>query len=203
MQASTQHNQTGDPEATFEMSSLNIHMGIAEQGKLYALEGNHKLAMVYYREAMNKCMQAGDPELFFRVYLEAALESLEWLGMYEEVVAYCDRALALYEQTPPPDEMARLDLIYIHQKKGINLMKKGQKEEAQAVLKTAIDMMKKEGHPLPLASAFLRWLASGFHLDEKRMIAEQQKNQYFSVRKDTVNPERAIKLPDGMIGPMQ
>ena len=131
---------------------------------------------------------------------EAAVQYLTTsTGMPEKIA---QKALQLYEQTPPPDKMARLDLIYVHQKKGINLMKTGQKEEAKAALKTAIDMMRAEGHSLPLASIFLRWLTSGYHLDEKRLIAEQRKHQYFSVRKDTVDLSKAIKLPDAMVGPM-
>ena len=62
-------DQTNDSDKFQE--GLKLHMGIAEQGKVYAVEGDHKLTLLYYRAAMNMSMQAKDPELFFRVYQSA------------------------------------------------------------------------------------------------------------------------------------
>lgn len=177
-------------------TGIKLHMGIAEQGKLYAIEGNHKLALLYYRNAMSRSVEAKDPEVFFRHYLEAALESMEKLGYNEEVLAYCDKAIQMYEENPPANEVSRIDLAYIHQKRGITLMKLSQKEEAKKALKMAIDLMKKENQKLPLAITFLRWLASGLHLDTRRLQAEQDRNNYYHIRKENVDPKRAIKLPD-------
>lgn len=177
---------------------LKLHMGVAEQGKIYAVEGNHKLALVYYQTAISMTVQAGDPELFFRVYLESALESMEYLGLLEEVLDYCDQALKLYEKNPPPEdnEFARLDFANIHQRKGIILYKLNKKEEAQEFLKKAIELIKKENGKFPLAQKVLRWAQIGYHIDEPRILAEQKLNNYFTVTKESLRPDFAIKLPD-------
>ena len=182
-------------------NKYHLHMGIAEQGKMYALSGDHKMALLYYKNAMHLTVQAKDPEIFFRHYLEVALESMEILEYFDEVLAYTDKAIAMYDNNPPKDEIARIDLAHIYQKKGIALMKKAEVTAAKTALKQGIDLMKKEGHSLPLANTLYRWLASGFHLDPKRIIAEQNRNKYFSVRPETVDPKRAIKLPDEQLMP--
>ncbi len=177
---------------------LKLHMGVAEQGKIYAVEGNHKLALAYYQSAINMTVQAGDPELFFRLYLESALESMEHLGMHNEVLDYCNRALKIYEETPPAEDnnFAKLDFANIHQRKGIVLFKMDRKEEAKEFLKKAIDLIKKENGKFPLAEKVMRWAQSCFHIDEKRILSEQKSSNYFTVKKESLRPEAAIKLPD-------
>ena len=184
-----------------QTQAFSLHMGIAEQGKVYALAGDHKMALLYYKNAMHLTVQAKDPELFFRHYLEAALESMEVLGYFDEVLAYAEKAIGMYEKNPPKDEISKLDLAYIYQKKGIALMKKGEKEEAKKAMKKAIDMMKKQKHPATLANTLYRWLSGGLHLDTKRILAEQKRNNYFSIRPETVDPTRAIKIPDEQLMP--
>ena len=49
---------------------------------------------------------------------------------------------------------------------------------------------------MPLLQTLLRWLKSGLHVDANRVLAEQRRNHYFSVRSDTVDAGRAIQLPD-------
>ena len=34
------------------MENINLHYNIAEQGKLYATQGNHKEALRHYKEAL-------------------------------------------------------------------------------------------------------------------------------------------------------
>lgn len=193
-------------EKTMEQAALpegiQLHMGVAEQGKIYAVEGNHKLALVYYQTAINMTVQAGDPELFFRLYLESALESMEFLGLYEDVLDYCNRAILLYEENPPPNEFARLDFANIHQRKGIILFKMNQKEEAKVFLQKAIDLIKIEKTTFPLATKVLRWIQIGFHIDETRILSEQKANKYFSVTKENLRPDNAIKIPDEQNIPM-
>lgn len=185
-------------ESSNPLDGIQLHMGVAEQGKIYAVQGNHKLALVYYQTAINMTVQAGDPELFFRLYLESSLESMEHLKLYQEVLDYCDRALAIYEKTPPADdnEFARLDFANIHQRKGIIHFKLDQKEEAKIYLKKAIDLIKQEKGKLPLAEKVLRWIQVGYHIDETRILSEQQSAKYFTVTKDNIRPKAAIKLPD-------
>ncbi len=191
-----------DPGSFQEASGLKLHMGVAEQGKLFALEGDHQKALLYYRSAMHMCVKAGDPEVFFRTYLESALESMEILEFHEEVLKYCKEAIELYEKNPPASEIARIDLAHIYQKRGIILLKSGKKEEAREALKIALERIKEENGRLPLSETLLRWLQVGYHLDPKRIYSEQKKCQYFSVRKENVNPDMAIRLPDEQLLPM-
>lgn len=175
---------------------IEMHLGIAEQGKVYAVEGHHKMALLYYQTAISMTVEAGDPELFFRSYLESALESMEHLGMYTEVLDYCDRALDLYTKTPPPNEFARFDFAHIHQKKGIVLFKMGRNEEAKTYLQKAISLIRAEKGKLPLSDKMLRWIQMGYHLDEQRILKEQYQLNYFSVNKANVQPALAVKLPN-------
>ncbi len=175
---------------------FQIHMGIAEQGKVHALEGNHQRALLYYRTAINMTVAANDPEVFFRHYLECALESMEHLSMLDDLMDYCDKALKIYENNPPPNQFARMDNAYLHQKKAIILMKMDKKQEAIDYFKKAIALAKEEKAKLSLSETLLRWLSGGFFIDQNRMITEQYKQGYFNVRKDTVDPSKAITLPD-------
>lgn len=175
-------------------------MGIAEQGKLYALQGNHKMALQYYRVAMQMTVQASDPEVFFRHYLECVIESLEQTESYPEVLEYCDRVLHHYQQNPPPNPMAVMDLAHIYQRKGINLFKSGDRDAAiqalQEAMKIAGTVGKVTSKTMPLTQMLLHWLRSNLHVDKQRLLSEQHRQQYFSVRKDSVDPTLAVKLPD-------
>jgi tetratricopeptide (TPR) repeat protein len=177
-------------------SGMRLHMGIAEQGKLYALEGNHARALHYYRTAMQLTVQAGDPEIFFRHYLECVMESLEQTGSLADVLAYCDKAIALYAERPPPNPVAVADLASIHQRRGVILLKLGEVAEARAAFRNALAVAQGAGRALALAQTLQRWLDAGFHVDPARVLAEQKRTEYFSVRRDTVAPQRAVRLVD-------
>ena len=193
-------SQTNQRDTSDEPVGMKLHMGIAEQGKVYALEGDHSLALHYYREAMRMTVQAEAPEVFFRHYLECVMESLEHMMAYPEVLEYCERAIQFYQDNPPPNEVATMDLAHIYQRKGINLLKMGIQDEASVALQQALETARAVGKvtskTMPLAQTMLRWLRSRLHIDDQRMIAEQHRTQYFMVRKDTVEPEKAVRLPN-------
>jgi len=178
---------------------IKLHMGLAEQGKIYALSGNHNMALTYYRQAIYMTVKEKDPEVFFRHYLECVMESLEHTGSYEEVLAYCDKAVEFYEDNPPPNPLAQIDLAHIYLRKGVALMKIGEKEEAMDALQQGMDVAKKVDQPLPLGQTLLRWLKTGMNVDVRRLLEEQKRHEYFSVRTDTVNRKMAVKLPDERI----
>jgi tetratricopeptide (TPR) repeat protein len=177
-------------------SGLRLHMGIAEQGKVYALQGNHSMALKYYRYAMHMTVQAGDPEVFFRHYLECVIESLEHTGSLSEVLAYCEKAIHFYEEHPPPNPLAVRDLASLHERRGIVLLKLQDGDGARLALRSALDIARKAGQTMPLSATLSRWVESGMHVDAPRLLAEQRRAGYFSVRSDTVNAKRAIKLPN-------
>lgn len=170
----------------------HMHVGLTEQGKLHALAGDHRAALAHYREAMAMAVRAGEPEVFFRHNLECALESLELMGAYDEVLAYCDKALALYRERPPSHDVAVRDLAHVHQRRGVVLLKRGDREAARLALAEAARL---QPGGMPLAATLLRWIAGNLHLDAARILAEQHRHKFFSVRRDTVAPERAIPLP--------
>ena len=100
-------------------------MGIAEQGKVHALRGDHAVALLYYRHAIHMTVQTHDSEIFFRHYLECVMESLEQTGSYPEVLAYCAKAIEFYAQNPPPNPLAQRDLAHIYERQGVVLLKSG------------------------------------------------------------------------------
>lgn len=200
MTAATQaQSQTNDEQIICD-SHMTLHMGIAEQGKVHALRGDHAAALEHYRYAMNLTVQHKHPEVFFRHYLECVVESLEHTGAYEEVLNYCDKAIGLYQDNPPPNEMAEFDLANIHLRRGIILMKSGDKEQALADIKKVRALLPK-GYKLPLADTILRWLQTNLHVQPKRIVEEQQRQQYFSVTPQSVRPEKAIPLPEHLRNP--
>jgi tetratricopeptide (TPR) repeat protein len=178
-----------------------LHLGIAEQGKLYALAGDHKLALTYYREAIRMAVSSSAPEVFFRHYMECTLESLERMGAFAEVVGYADRAIAHYAELTPSSEeqraLIRTDLVSIHQRRGAALLKMGRVEEARGALERAVALAREASMPLPLSQALLGWITRGFHVEPQRVLMEQEATRYFSVRPDTVDKTLAVALPKG------
>ncbi|WP_144394101.1 peptidylprolyl isomerase [Pleionea sediminis] len=189
--------ETNTDEAQSQDSNIILHMGIAEHGKVLALEGQFESALEHYRYAMHLSVQNSHPEVFFRHYLECVIESLELSNNYEEVINYCHKAIELYENTPPPHDMARFDLANIYLRLGVIQMKQGNKEDALNQIKEA-KLNVPDGYQLPLADTLLRWLQTNLHIDEKRILQEQYRHNYFSVTKDSVRPEKAIPLPENL-----
>lgn len=177
-----------------------LHMGIAEQGKVHALEGKHGLALTCYREAIRIAVRSGAPEVFFRHYMECTLESLERMGSYPEVLDYTERAISHYAALKVESEaqrsLIRADLIHIHQRRGVVLLKLGRMEEARQALEKARSLARAGGLRCELVDTLLGWIARGFHVDAHRILTEQESRRYFSVRQDTVNRAAAIPLPE-------
>jgi tetratricopeptide (TPR) repeat protein len=171
------------------------HVAIAEHGKILALAGDHRGALRHYREAMAKTVQAGDPEVFFRHYLECTVESLELMGAFDEVLAYCERAVEHYRDLAPAAEQAVLaqrDLAHVHQRRGAVLLKLGRRAESREALAEALRL---QPGTMPLAASLLRWIDRNLHGDVGRILSEQRHHGYFSVRADTVDRVRAVALP--------
>lgn len=188
-------NTEADPLA----HSVAFHMGLAEQGKVLALSGDHAMALVYYREAMRLAIAKEAPEVFFRHYLECMLESMERSGGHEVVLSYCTRALEHHRTLRPTDQdtkrFAAMDKASTFQRQGVNLLRKGEKDEARESFRQATQHARASGLDLPLATTVYGWLARGFQVDVRRLEAELERTQYWSVRRDTVQPERAVALP--------
>jgi len=201
--ASADHNQEmpGPPEIDNPngFSGPMLHLGIAEQGKLHAVAGDHQLALMYYRRAMQMTVENGDEEWFFRHYLECVIESLELMGEYDDVLEYCDKAIGLYADSHPTDDLSIRDLAHIHQRKAVILIKKDQMPAAIESLRTSVGLARDASQSIPLAERLLRWAESGFKLDTARILAEQKRERYFTVREDNIDPNRAVRLPPQML----
>ena len=179
------------PPACDPKSARREHVRIAEDGKRRALAGEHREALERYREALRLAVAAAEPEVFFRHYLECALESLERLGAYAEVLAYCDRAIEHYRATPPRHELALADLAHVHQRRGIILLKQRDPAGAAAALSEAARLAGSARCALPLTAGVLEWLNRGWQVDPERLLAEQERQRYFSVRPGALRPPPA------------
>ena len=173
----------------------SLHAGVAEHGKVCALRDDHVSALMHYREAMSMAVRQKAPEVVFRHYLECALESLEHMGAYSELLAYCDRAIEHYDLHPPESPLARFDLASIHQRRGVALLKQGERDAAARALDAACADARTAEARLPLAETLLRWLRARLTVSVERIGAEQARHHYFSVRRETVIPSRAVPLP--------
>ncbi|QTA84021.1 tetratricopeptide repeat protein [Desulfonema magnum] len=183
-----------------ELSEIKLHVGIAEQGKVYALAEDYPKALLYYRQAMHMTVQAQDPEIFFRHYLECIMECLEQMGSFAEVLEYCEKAIQYYKDNAPPSTMEQWNFAHVYQRKGAVCLKTGDTEVAGEAFKKALEIAGEIGEitsrTMPLTQTLLRWISSGLHIDPQRVTAEQKRTQYFSVRQETVDPKRAVRLPD-------
>ncbi|MEX1364406.1 MAG: peptidylprolyl isomerase [Nannocystaceae bacterium] len=178
-----------------------LHVGIAEQGKLHAIDGRHGEALRHYREAMRLAVQGDAPDVFFRHYTQCVLESLEAMEAWDEILEFCDRAEAHYEHNPPPNPLARLDLASIRERRAVVLLHREQIELAREALEQALNDLPPTA--LPLARTLHRWLGSGLRVDPRRLRQEQVRHHYFVVRREGVDPRRAIPLPPQLGSPMR
>jgi tetratricopeptide (TPR) repeat protein len=172
-----------------------LHAGIAEYGKVCALRGDHVAALMHYREAMSVAIRQSAPDVIVRHYLECALESLEHMGAYAEVLAYCERALEHYRAQPPGSALGYFDVASIQQRRGVVLLKQGRRDEAAQAFNAACETARSANATLPLAETLLRWITAQLTITADRLASEQARHHYCSVRADTVRPARAVPLP--------
>lgn len=135
-------------------------------------------------------IEAEAPAIFCRHYLECALESLEHMEAWDDLVAYCERALAVREGQDSDGVVLTRDRAAIFQRFGISLHHLGRTRQALETLEAALVL-----EDLPLARTLAAWLRSGLHVTARRLRSEQDRTGYFCVRPDTVFPERAVALP--------
>jgi tetratricopeptide (TPR) repeat protein len=162
------------------------HLALAEQGKRAALRGDHPGALQQYRRAIQLVVKTRAPEVFFRHYLEASLESLELLGALDEVLSYCHKAVAHYQQNPPPNQLAKLDLASIYQRQGVVLLKRGERILAKDSFELALKWASAAEGQLELSRLLLTWLVKGLTISPERVLREQHRLHYFSVRTDAL-----------------
>ncbi len=169
---------------------------LAEQGKLHAVEGDHRTALLYYRAAL-KLTEGEDnrSRLLSRYYAELALESLERTGEIASILAYCQKALDHYDANPPAGPLAKKDRASVLERQGVARFKTGDSDGARESLAAALEIGREEGFSLPVAATLHRWMQGGLHIDPSRLEALLQQHGYYSVNRQTIDPARARPLP--------
>jgi tetratricopeptide (TPR) repeat protein len=171
------------------------HLQKAEEGKRLALRGKHAEALLCYRDAMRLAADSPGGDVFIRHYTTCVLESLEWMGAYEEAISHCQRVLSHYDAHPPSHPLARMDWASFCERLGVLLWKAEGPSSASAPLSRAVTLGKEAGRRFPLAEALLSWQARGYHVEPLRIIEEQRRFHYFVVR------EQALAGQGGEHGP--
>lgn len=178
----------------------NLHLQIAENGKVLALKGDHKEALRHYKEAMRMCQTADNSEVFLQHYSLCAMESLELMEAHEEVITFCDKSIDFLtpKKVERSDEWFGKYLASLWERKGIQYIYLDEKSEAIEALDAALKEANKL--TLPLAKELLNWLRRGYAVTPKQVRDLQNRHHYFTVRKENVNEKIAVQLPE-MINP--
>ncbi|WP_026210719.1 hypothetical protein [Flexithrix dorotheae] len=174
------------------------HESIAEQGKIYVVEGNNNLAIKYFKYAMEMVIQTNDQDVFLRHYVGYLLEALELSGAYQDVLDYCDINLRKIGNKPPKNlEEIRVKASLL-QRKGIILLKMQKESEAIKAFKEAENLLSNNPE-LVLTQSLLFLISSGLKLNLDRILAEQERTSYFRVNEKNIKRNKAMKLPPSIL----
>ncbi|MET0179130.1 MAG: hypothetical protein ABW194_01445 [Novosphingobium sp.] len=168
-----------------------LHAGIAEQGKLLALRGDHRAALTRYREALRLAATARAPQIVARHYLYCILESLERMGDHRAMAELAGNAAGAASEAPDSPFLRR-DRAALLERVAVARLKAGAIEDGRAALREALALAGAEA--LPLAAQLAGWLDRGFAIDPARLAEAQRRAGYWVVRPDTVDPARALTI---------
>ena len=172
-----------------------LHLGIAEKGKMFALQGNHKEALRHYKEAIKMTQGQEKGDIFFQLYMQYTLESLELMGAYDEVLSYCETLLSFLEGKDnneiiikyKAETWQRMAIQYIY------------KEDHESAKEYLMFVKKETGGPkLPIAERVLDWINRRYNITKKQLTDLQKEHKYFIVTKENINEELAIELPQAI-----
>lgn len=178
----------------------NLHLQIAENGKVMALKGDYKEALRHYKEAMKMCQTMENSEVFLQHYSLCAMESLELMQAHEEIIAFCDRSIDFLNEKKAErsDDLFLKYLASLWERKGIQHTHLDEKSEAIQSFESAIK--EATNQPMPLSKELLNWVRRGYTITTKQIRDLQNRHHYFTVRKENVNEKLAVQLPE-MINP--
>lgn len=178
--------------------SMNLHFGVAEKGKVFALQGNHKEALRHYKEALRMCQSLPNADLFFQHYSLCAMESLELMGSYNEVIGFCDRCLEFLESKEKLEGNPVFEKYFasILERKGIQHLLLDEKQDAVEIFKVVQERVGKS--QMPVTNELLNWALRGYSITPAQIRDVQKKHKYFSVRKENVNEKIAVELPQNI-----
>ena len=170
-----------------------MHLGVAERGKMYFLEGNHKEAMRHFQEAINMSRKNASSDVFFQHYTQCVMESMELSGHHEEVISYCEKLSEFLKEKDMTHDVIKKNFATARERMAVQYLLQGDKTEATQHFEEAAKTMHNK---MPLSVELLGWLKRGYNISEKQIRDAQSKHKYFIVRKDTVNPALAIDIPN-------
>jgi tetratricopeptide (TPR) repeat protein len=180
------------------MKNINLHYNIAEQGKLFATQGKYKEALRHYKEALRMSQQVPKSDIFFQHYSQCAMESLEQMEAYNEVIAFCDKCIDFMETKDDLQEHPIFIkyLASLWERKGIQYLYLNDKEDAIEAFEKAITIVKP--NKILLAQELHNWCKRGYTISKQQVESLNKKHQYYTVRKDNINSQIAIELPEIM-----
>ena len=170
-----------------------LHLGIAENGKLYCLRGDYSEALRHFREAIRLSQQHGEMDIFFQHYSQCVLETLELSGAHTEVIECSEGFLEFLADKTDESGFLNKMRASILERIGVQYLMLDEKAAAVPVLKEALALGGKKGNPL--SHELLNWAQRGFAVSKKQIQDLQKRFNYFIVRKDKVNPAIAVELP--------
>lgn len=182
------------PDQTSSSHTISRHWRIAEFGKLMALRKKYEEALSYFRLAIKEANQSPGEELAARHYAECCLEVFEHMESYESVISYCDEALGYYYENPPSSPIAQKDQICLIERKGLAMARQGLREEAIKLFETAIHLAEQIQIQLPIAKTAVSWYKRGYDVSLERLNQLLTQHNYYSVRKDKVDPDIALEV---------
>jgi tetratricopeptide (TPR) repeat protein len=176
--------------------NYTLHLGIAERGKMFALETNYTEALRYYREAIKMTQGQEGAELFFQHYTQCVMETLELSKAYDQVIAYCEKFIDFLENKEENSVLIDKHYATILEKMGVQYLLKEEKATALPLFKAAQDRLGKGKQPL--TDELINWIQRGYTISAKQISDLQKRHHYFIVQKETLKPDLAIDLPKAM-----
>jgi tetratricopeptide (TPR) repeat protein len=171
-----------------------MHLRVAEKGKLLCLEGKYMESLMHLKEAIRMIQDTPKSDIFFQHYSLCVMEVLELSEAYDEVISYCEKLIELLESTNITSELRDKYYAFIIERMAIQYILKGETDCAADLLKSARERYRSS--KMPITEQLLIWLNRKFHLSKKQIQELEKNNNYFVIRKDSVNPDIAVELPE-------
>lgn len=171
-----------------------MHLRIAEKGKLLCLEGRYTESLMHLREAIKMIQNTTNSDIFFQHYSICVMEVLELSEAYDEVIAYCEKLIELIETANIKPELRDKYYAFIVERMAIQYVLKNDIEYAGELLMKV--KAKYKCSPMPITEQLLTWINKKYYLKKKQIQELEKINNYFIIRKDNVNPDIAIELPE-------
>jgi tetratricopeptide (TPR) repeat protein len=169
-----------------------LHLGIAEKGKIYCLQGNYKQALRHFKEAIRMTQNQPNGDVFFQHYSQCVMETLELSGANDEVLSYCEKFLDFLDEKEEQTPLTAAYRNVILEKMAIQYVMKNEKGEALEILK---QINTKDIH-LPVTKELLNWVSRGYAISHKQIKDLLKKHLYYIIRPDKINQAIAMELPE-------